>query len=42
MFCWFYFIEQKIDRPLAPLVSAHAIGAGGLEFKFRVGQIDTV
>ena len=30
------------DRPLAKLLSEHALGAGGLGFKSRVGQIGTV
>ena len=34
--------EKKINRPLAQLLSAHAIGAGGLGFKFRVGLVGTV
>ena len=41
---WYMFsIIPKLvkDRPLVQLLSAHAIGAGGLGFKFRVGQIGT-
>ena len=30
------------DRSLAQLLSAHALGAGGLGFKSWVGQIGTV
>ena len=30
------------DRSLAQLLSAHALGAEGLEFQSRVGQIGTV
>ena len=30
------------DRPLAQLLGANAIGAGGLGLKSRVGQIGTV
>ena len=35
-------IEKKINRPLAQLLSAHAIGAEGLRFKSRVGLVGTV
>ena len=31
-----------MNRPLAQLLSAHAIGAEGLGFESRVGQIGTV
>ena len=34
--------KKKINRPLAQLLSAHAIGAGGLGFKSRVGLVGTV
>ena len=34
--------EKKINRPLAQLHSAHAIGAVGLGFKSRVGLVGTV
>ena len=34
--------QKKINRPLAQLLSAHAIGAGGLGFKSRVGLVGTV
>ena len=36
------FKIEKKKRPLAQLLSAHAIGAGGLGFKFRVGLVGTV
>ena len=32
--------KETGDRPFTQLLSAHAFGAGGLRFKFRVGQID--
>ena len=34
--------KKKINRPLAQLLNAHAIGAGGLGFKSRVGLVGTV
>ena len=34
--------NYKNIKPLAQLLSAHAIGAGGLRFKNRVGQIGSV
>ena len=34
--------KKKINRPLAQLLSAHAIGAEGLGFKSRVGLVGTV
>ena len=34
--------KEVFDRPSAQLLGAHAIGAGGLGFKSRVGQIGTV
>ena len=39
-FCSTYY---KFTEPaVAQLLSVHAIGAGGLGFKYRVGQIDTM
>ena len=34
--------KKKINRPLAQLLSAHAIGARGQGFKSRVGLVGTV
>ena len=34
--------EHRNNRPLAQLLSAQAIGAGGLGLNFRAGQIGTV
>ena len=34
--------KKKINWPLAQLLGAHAIGAGGLGFKSRVGLVGTV
>ena len=34
--------SKASNRPIAQLLSAHAIGAGSLGFDGRAGQIDTV
>ena len=34
--------KYALDRPLAQLLSANVIGAGGLGFDFQADQIDTV
>ena len=39
-FCLNWYTQY--DRPLAQLLSAHAIGAGGLGFKSRIVQTSTV
>ena len=45
MFLWLKWnlivYGQHGNQPLAQLLGAHAIGAGGLGFKSRVGQIST-
>ena len=40
--CFFSYISSNSDRPLAQLLSAHAIGTGGLRFDSGAGQISTV